>query len=183
MLTAKKDVPPQLNVDPPRLGRIRRRPADQRPRLRAPAPSRSPASPARTARRCCSPAGRSRRSSALAGTVVGLRPGIQPETGLRPGRRRPHRRPLRRRRPPRPLTARHLRRHLAGRHLVQRRPDEAQTGHLFGPKPTIEPVGDAPSYVFPVAAPFAHAGNDFIDAGALLRPVPCRAPSPCRRSA
>ena len=48
----------------------------------------------------------------------------------------------------------------------------AQTGHLFGPKPTIEPVGNAPNYVFPVAAPFAHAGNDFIDASALFATVP-----------
>ena len=48
----------------------------------------------------------------------------------------------------------------------------AQTGHLFGPKPTIQPVGNAPNYVFPVAAPFAHAGNDFIDAGALFASLP-----------
>ena len=42
-----------------------------------------------------------------------------------------------------------------------------QSGHLFGPKPTIEPVGNAAKYVFPLAQPFQYSGNDFLDASAL----------------
>ncbi|HTM84726.1 MAG TPA: hypothetical protein VL179_07450, partial [Mycobacterium sp.] len=42
-----------------------------------------------------------------------------------------------------------------------------QSGHLFGPKPTIEPVGNAANFVFPLAQPFQYSGNDFLDASAL----------------
>ncbi|MGH3049730.1 MAG: beta strand repeat-containing protein [Gaiellaceae bacterium] len=42
-----------------------------------------------------------------------------------------------------------------------------QAGHVFGPKPTTEPVGNAPNFVFPLAQSFLYAGNDVIDASAL----------------
>ncbi|UZJ27067.1 hypothetical protein RHODO2019_19095 (plasmid) [Rhodococcus antarcticus] len=42
-----------------------------------------------------------------------------------------------------------------------------QAGHVFGPKPTIEPVGNDPNFVFPLAQPFQYSGNDVIDASAL----------------
>ncbi len=48
----------------------------------------------------------------------------------------------------------------------------AQSGHDFGPKPTIEPVGNAPDFVFPLAQPFKYSGNDFIDASALDASIP-----------
>ncbi|MDA8440737.1 MAG: hypothetical protein M0Z51_18020, partial [Propionibacterium sp.] len=48
----------------------------------------------------------------------------------------------------------------------------AQSGHDFGPKPTIEPVGNAPDFVFPLAQPFQYSGNDFIDASALYASTP-----------
>ena len=43
----------------------------------------------------------------------------------------------------------------------------AQSGHVFGAKPTIEPVGNAPVFTFPLAEPYQYAGNDIIDASAL----------------
>lgn len=41
------------------------------------------------------------------------------------------------------------------------------SGHVFGPKPTTPPPGNAPVYTFPVAAAYRYAGNDLIDASAL----------------
>ncbi|MFL5860054.1 MAG: hypothetical protein ACJ780_04640, partial [Solirubrobacteraceae bacterium] len=43
-----------------------------------------------------------------------------------------------------------------------------QAGHVFGPKPTTEPVGNNPNFVFPLAQPFQYSGNDVIDASALF---------------
>ena len=57
----------------------------------------------------------------------------------------------------------------------------AQTGHLFGPKPTIQPVGNAPNYVFPVAAPLRPRRQRLHRRRRALRRR-CRARS-CRRSA
>ena len=42
-----------------------------------------------------------------------------------------------------------------------------QSGHVFGPKPTTEPVGNDPNFVFPLAQPFQYSGNDVIDASQL----------------
>ena len=43
-----------------------------------------------------------------------------------------------------------------------------QAGHVFGPKPTTEPVGNNPNFVFPLAQPFQYSGNDVIDASSLF---------------
>ncbi len=47
-----------------------------------------------------------------------------------------------------------------------------QSGHVFGPKPTTEPVGNDPNFVFPLAQPFQYSGNDVIDASGLDAGLP-----------
>ena len=42
-----------------------------------------------------------------------------------------------------------------------------QAGHVFGAKPTTEPVGNDPNFVFPLAQSFKYSGNDVIDASLL----------------